>query len=73
MTLPHLLAVDEAAWAEARRCLPVVRMLANKADRTRADVEVAARELGYGPTHLYSLVTIHIPLARAGEAETASV
>ncbi len=43
MTRPHLLNVDEDAWAEARRCLPVVRMLANKADRTRAEVEVAAR------------------------------
>ena len=64
MTLPHLLAVDEAAWAEARRCLPVVRMLANKADRTRADVEVAARELGYGPTHLYSLLRRYLDSPR---------
>lgn len=56
MTQPHLLDVDEDAWAEARRCLPVVRMLADKADRTRADVETAARELGCGPTHLYSLL-----------------
>ena len=39
--------------------LPVVRMLANKADRTRGDVEAAARELGYGPTHLYGLLLGH--------------
>lgn len=56
MTQQHLLDVDEDAWTEARRCLPVVRMLADKAGRTRADVEAAARELGYGPTHLYSLL-----------------
>lgn len=64
MTRPHLLAVDEAAWAEARRCLPVVRMLANKADRTRANVEAAARELGYGPTHLYGLLRRYLDSPR---------
>ncbi|WP_323809666.1 Mu transposase C-terminal domain-containing protein [Sphingobium baderi] len=56
MTRPHLLDVNNDAWAEARRCLPVVRRLATKTDRTRADVEAAARALGYGPTHLYNLL-----------------
>ena len=64
MKRPHLLAVDEAAWAEARRCLPVVTMLANKADRTRGDVEAAARELGYGPTHLYGLLRRYLDSPR---------
>ena len=56
MTAPELTKVPEAAWEEARRCLPVIRRLAESSDRTRAEVKAAAAELGYGPTHVYSLI-----------------
>jgi putative transposase len=36
--------------------LPVIRRLAESSDRTRAEVKAAAAELGYGPTHVYSLI-----------------
>lgn len=56
MTVPDLTEVAEAAWDEARRCLPVIRRLAESSDRSRAEVEAAGAELGYGPTHVYNLI-----------------
>lgn len=56
MTAPDLSIVDSAAWDEARRRMPVIRRLAEKPERTRADVLAAAAELGYGATHVYSLL-----------------
>jgi putative transposase len=54
MSVPDLLGVDGPAWDEARRCLPVIRRLAEDGARTRAKVLAAARELGCGPTHVYA-------------------
>ena len=56
MSAPDLTTVDADAWAEARRCLPVIRGLAEGHRRTRAEVVAAARELGCGPTHVYALL-----------------
>ena len=56
MSAPDLTLVGAAAWDEARRCLPVIRRLAENAARTRADVEDGARELGCGATHAYALL-----------------
>jgi putative transposase len=56
MSVPDLLGVDGAAWDEARRCLPVIRRLAEDGARTRAKILAAARELGCGPTHVYALL-----------------
>lgn len=56
MTGSPLLDASEAKWEEARRCLPVIRALADNAGRTRKDVEDAAAKLGYGPTHVYQLL-----------------
>ena len=53
---PDLTLVGAAAWEEARRCLPVIRRLAENAARRRADVEAGARELGCGTTHAYALL-----------------
>lgn len=56
MTGPDLSSVDAVAWNEARRCLPMIRCLAETAGRTRDQVEAAANDLGYGPTHVYTLL-----------------
>jgi len=56
MTTPDLTTVDADAWNEARRCLPVIRRLAEDNRRTRAKIVAAARELGYGPTRVYALL-----------------
>jgi putative transposase len=56
MTAPELTTVSPAAWDEARRCLPVIRQLAENSKRSRRDVEAAATSLGYGPTHVYALL-----------------
>jgi putative transposase len=56
MTAPDLSMVDSTAWDEARRCLPVIRCLAENSARKRADVLAAATELGFGPTHVYALL-----------------
>jgi len=56
MSVPELSLIAEADWNEARRCLPVIRRLAEMRVRSRADVERAAAELGYGPTHAYGLL-----------------
>jgi putative transposase len=56
MSVPDLLGVDGPAWDEARRCLPIIRRLAEDGARTRAKVLAAARELGCGPTHIYALL-----------------
>ena len=53
---PEIAQIEERQWQEARRCLPVIQGLAQRAVRTRADVEAAARSLGYGPTHIYALL-----------------
>ncbi|MGB6451375.1 MAG: Mu transposase C-terminal domain-containing protein [Steroidobacteraceae bacterium] len=53
---PEITQIEERQWQEARRCLPVIQGLAQRAVRTRADVEAAARSLGYGPTHIYALL-----------------
>jgi putative transposase len=55
-TAPELLSVTAPDWDEARRCLPVIRRLAEKPDRARADVVAAAVELGYGATRVYALL-----------------
>lgn len=56
MSAPDLSTVNAAAWDEARRCLPVIRRLAENPARTRADVVAGATTLGYGPTHVYALL-----------------
>lgn len=56
MSTPDLSIIDSAAWEEARRCLPVIRCLADDHARTRAKILAAARELGCGPTHVYALL-----------------
>jgi hypothetical protein len=47
------LLFPEAAWAEARRCFPVIQRLANTPRRTEAQVPAAAAELGYSRTQVY--------------------
>lgn len=56
MSTPDLTTVDADAWNEARRCLPVIRRLAEDDRRTRAKIVAAARELGCGPTRVYALL-----------------
>lgn len=56
--------VDVAAWDEARRCLPVIRRLAENSARKRSDVLAAAAELGCGPTHAYALLRRYLADAR---------
>lgn len=56
MSVADISTVNPAAWDEARRCLPVIRRLAENALRTRADVVAGAAELGCGPTHAYALL-----------------
>jgi putative transposase len=50
---PEISSIPEAAWAEVRRCLPVIQRLVNTPQRTRAQVITAAAELGYSCTQLY--------------------
>jgi putative transposase len=64
MSAPELSTVDAAAWDEARRCLPVIRRLAENSARKRSDVVAAAAELGYGPTHVYGLLRRYLTDAR---------
>ena len=64
MSAPELSMVDAAAWDEARRCLPVIRRLAENSARKRRDVLAAAAELGYGPTHVYALLRRYLADAR---------
>lgn len=64
MSAPDLSTVDAAAWDEARRCLPVIRRLAENPARTRGDVVAAAAELGCGPTHAYALLRRYLADAR---------
>lgn len=64
MSAPDLSTVDAAAWDEARRCLPVIRRLAENTARTRGDVVAAATELGCGPTHAYALLRRYLADAR---------
>jgi putative transposase len=56
MSRADITLVDAAAWEQARQVLPVIRRLAEKSDRTRADVEAGAAEMGCGPTHAYALL-----------------
>lgn len=56
--------VDAAAWDEARRCLPVIRGLAENSTRKRSDIVAAAAELGCGPTHVYALLRRYLADAR---------
>ncbi len=60
MSAPELSMIDAAAWDEARRCLSVIRRLAENPARTRADIEAGAATLGCGPTHVYALVRRYI-------------
>lgn len=53
---PELLSVDADQWHEARRCLPLIRDLAMREHRTRADVEATASALGSRPTRIYELL-----------------
>lgn len=64
MSAPDLSMVDASAWDEARRCLPVIRRLAENPARTRGDVVAAAVELGCGPTHAYALLRRYLADAR---------
>lgn len=64
MSAPELSMIDAAAWDEARRCLPVIRRLAENAARTRSDVVAAAAELGCGPTHAYALLRRYLADAK---------
>ncbi|MBX9907837.1 MAG: DDE-type integrase/transposase/recombinase [Beijerinckiaceae bacterium] len=64
MTGPDLSSIDAAAWSEARRCLPVIRRLAENDERRRGQVEAAAKELGYGPTHVYALLRRYLADSR---------
>lgn len=64
MNAPDLSMVNAAAWDEARRCLPVIRRLAENPARTRSDVVAAAAELGYGTTHAYALLRRYLADAR---------
>jgi len=56
VSAPDVTLVGSAAWDEARRCLPVIRSLAENPARTRADVVAGAAEIGCGPTHAYALL-----------------
>lgn len=56
---PNLLSVDAHRWHEARRCLPLIRELARREHRTRADVEAVASALGFGPTRMYALLRLY--------------
>lgn len=64
MSAPELSTVDAAAWDEARRCLPVIRQLAENPARKRSDVLAAAADLGCGPTHAYALLRRYLADAR---------
>jgi putative transposase len=64
MSTPDLSMIDAAAWDEARRCVPVIRRLAENPVRTRSDVVAAAEELGCGPTHAYALLRRYLTDAR---------
>ncbi len=64
MSAPELSTVDAAAWDEARRCLPVIRRLAENPARKRSDVLAAAADLGCGPTHAYALLRRYLADAR---------
>jgi putative transposase len=46
--------VTEEAWAEARRCFPVIQRLAKTPKRTLAHVLAAAAELGISYTRVYA-------------------
>ena len=64
MSAPELSTVDAAAWDKARRCLPVIRRLAENPARKRSDVLAAAADLGCGPTHAYALLRRYLADAR---------
>ncbi|UPJ49610.1 transposase [Bradyrhizobium sp. 200] len=64
MSAPELSMVDAAAWDEARRCLPVIRRLAENSARKRSDIVATAAELGYGATHVYALLRRYLADAR---------
>jgi putative transposase len=64
MSAPELSMVDAAAWDEARRCLPVIRRLAENSARKRIDIVAAAAELGYGATRVYALLRRYLADAR---------
>lgn len=60
MNAPDIATVDAARWEEARRCLPVIRRLADHPARTRKMVEDAAAELACGATRVYDLLDRYI-------------
>jgi putative transposase len=64
MSMSDLSLVSADDWEEARRCLPVVRRLAEASRRTRAEVVAAAEELGCGPTHIYALLRRYLAAPR---------
>jgi putative transposase len=53
---PELEDVSDAEWQTARRWLPLLRELAHKQDRTRAEVAAAAAAMGRGVTQAYTLL-----------------
>jgi putative transposase len=60
MKKPDIATVDADRWAEARRCLPVIRRLAEHPARTRKMVEDAAAELSCGATRVYDLIDRYV-------------
>ena len=53
---PELEDVSDEEWQTARRWLPLLRALAHKQDRTRAEVAAVAAEMGRGVTQAYTLL-----------------
>jgi putative transposase len=54
--IPDLSVIDESKWEIAKECLPLVRALANKPDRTRGEVAELAARLKRGITSTYALL-----------------
>jgi putative transposase len=55
-TAPDLSAIPESAWAEARRCFPVIHRLIDTPRRRRSQVIAAAAELGLSRSQVYKLL-----------------
>lgn len=53
---PDLSDISEGRWKVASEWLPALRVLANKQNRTRAEVEAVAKQLGRGVTQTYALL-----------------
>jgi len=51
-----LSVVSEAHWEEARRCMSVIRRLAENASRGQRDIDCAVQELGFSRAQVYILL-----------------